>query len=149
MKNFLKSTTLLLMFVCTGCFSKEQQNEKRIDDTVIPVEHEYEEISEFELTWETMFDVDENNYYVYFYSMTCNHCQELKNYIIEKAQERGNIYFVKGSSKNQLTNDSNKLIGAENPGDFYILGYPTLALISNKKCTKNLAGITQIKTELK
>ena len=81
--------------------------------------------------------------------MTCNHCQELKKYIIEKAQERGDIYFVKGSSKNQLTNDSNKLIGAENPGDFYILGYPTLALISNKKCTKNLAGITQIKTELK
>ena len=117
--------------------------------TVIPTAREYKEISDYELNQETIFDVDEDFYYVYFYSTTCTHCEELKDYIIGKALERGDIYFVKGSSKDQITNDPKKVIGAEKPEDIWILGYPSLLQISNHKCTKNLAGTTQIKEELK
>ena len=133
----------------TGCSLQEKQSETTIDEVVIPISHEYSEVSDYELTWETIFNVDEENYYVYIYSTTCTHCEELKNYIIEKALNRGDIYFVKGSSKDQVTTDTKKLIGAENPGDIYILGYPSLLLILSHKCTKNLAGSPQIKSELK
>ena len=109
----------------------------------------YDDISDYELVRDAIFDVASDDYYVYFYSMSCSHCEELKNYIIEKALDRGDIYFVKGTSKDQITNDPKKSIGAGIPEDIWILGYPTLLQIQNQKCSKNLAGITQIKAELK
>ena len=115
----------------------------------VPKSYEYYEVFEYELTWDSIFDPSNDKYYVYFYSSTCSHCDELKNYIIEKALQRGDIYFVKGSSKDQITNDSKKTIGAENPENIWILGYPSLLLISNHKCTKNMAGTSQIKAEIK
>ena len=141
---------MVLAIMLTGCFEKKtDQTKTTIENVVVPVEHDYSEVSDYELTWDSIFDVDSNRYYVYFYSANCNHCVEIKNFIIERAIERKDVYFVKGTSKDQLTTDTKKLINAEKPGDFYILGYPSLALISNKKCTKNLAGTVQIKTELK
>lgn len=115
----------------------------------IPVEYEYSDISEYELTVDSLFDVNEENYYVYFYSLNCSHCQELKNFVIKRALERQDIYFVKGSSKDKITNNENLLINAENPGDIYILGYPSLLKISSHKCIKNIAGIERIKNEIK
>ena len=143
------SICFIVALTCAACFSTTKKEEYVIEDAEVPTERSYDEVSDYELVREAMFDVDSDKYYVYFYSMTCNHCEEIKNYIIEKSLERGDIYYIKGTSKDQVTNDTKKLIGAENLADFYILGYPTLALISNKKCTKNLAGIVQIKAELK
>ena len=141
---------MVLAIMLTGCFEKKtDQTKTAIENVVVPAEHDYSEVSDYELTWDSIFDVDSNRYYVYFYSAKCHHCAEIKNFIIERAIERGDVYFVKGTSKDQLTTDTKKLINAEKPSDFYILGYPSLALISNKKCTKNLAGTVQIKTELK
>ena len=145
----MKIMFILLIILVSGCSMNTKHAEIPKTQTVIPTAHEYKEISDYELNQETIFDVDEDFYYVYLYSTTCTHCEELKDYIIGKALERGDIYFVKGSSKDQITNDPKKAIGAEKPGDIWILGYPSLLQISNHKCTKNLAGTTQIKEELK
>ena len=147
MKRYKIIFFLIPLLLC-GCGTAEIQ-EKVYKEEIIPVEHNYSEVSDYELTWETIFDVSEENYYVYFYSLTCSHCEELKNFIVEAALERGDVYFVKGTSKDQITNDSKKTIGAENPGEIWILGYPSLLKITNQKCTKNLVGNTQIKSELK
>ena len=150
--HFMKVSKCLLyllpLFSLFGCSQTEQIKEKQ-DEEVVEISHDYSEVQEYELMWETMFDVDSQQYYVYFYSTSCNHCEELKNYIIEKAISNGNIYFIKGSNKDQIGNDPNMSKYAENPGDIWILGYPSLLQISNKKCTKNLAGTVQIKGELK
>ena len=145
----MKIRNILLTLLVSGCSVNTKQVENSNTQTIIPISHEYREISDYELNQETIFDVDEDFYYVYFYSTTCNHCEELKDYIIGKALERGDIYFVKGSSKDHITNDPKKTIGAEKPEDIWILGYPSLLQISNHKCTKNLAGTSQIKEELK
>ena len=138
-----------LISLVGGCgLAQKEIPDSEDADVYIPIDHDYNEVSEWSLTWESIFEMESDNYYVYFYSMSCNHCTEVKNYMIEKCLERGDIYFVKGTRKDQLTKDQNKLIGAEKPEDFYILGYPSLALIHNKKCTKNVAGISQIKQEL-
>ena len=143
-----KVVFFLAPLLLCGCGTAENQDEV-YEEEIIPVERSYSEVSDFELTWETIFDVGEENYYVYFYSLTCSHCEEIKNFIIETALERGDVYFVKGTSKDQITNDPKKTIGAENPGEIWILGYPSLLKITNQKCTKNLVGNTQIKSELK
>lgn len=140
---------LLPILLITSCSINEQTSIAIEEERFIELSHEYVEISDYELTWDSMFDVESEKYYVYIYSMTCSHCEELKDFIISKAIDRGDVYFIKGSSKDQLTNDPKKLIGAENPRDIYILGYPSLLQISNHRCSKNLAGTTQIKTELK
>ena len=146
----MKTQILILsILVLSSCSSQKPATSDNDGNYIIPINHEYSEVSDYYLTWDSIFDVANDRYYVYIYSLTCTHCEELKNYIVEKAFDRDDIYFVKGSNKDQLTNDSKKLIGAENPRDIYILGYPSLLLISNHKCTKNLAGISQIKEELK
>ena len=148
MKSLFKSLTAIMLFLLPSC-SLAKKPESQINATILAKDHDYNEVSDYELLWDTMFDVDSAFYYVYFYSPTCNHCDEIKNYMVEKALERGNIYFIKSTSRDQLTTDQNKSKNAENPGDIWILGYPSLITISNKKCTKNLAGISQIKQELK
>lgn len=136
------------MFLLTGCNDQDVSNNDT-NDVAISIEHSYLEIEKFEITWSTIFDVGKSNYYVYFYSLTCSHCEDLKNFIIEQAQKREDIFFVKSSSKDQITNDPNLSINAENPGEIWILGYPTLLKIDEKKCSKNLAGTSQILNELK
>lgn len=147
MKRYKFIFFLIPLLLC-GCGTAEIQ-EQVYKEEIIPVEHNYSEVYDYELTWETIFDVSEENYYVYFYSQTCSHCEELKNFIVVAALERGDVYFVKGTSKDQITTDPKKTIGAENPGEIWILGYPSLLKITNQKCTKNLVGNTQIKSELK
>lgn len=148
MKLLFKTLSTIMLFTLPSC-SLTKKTESQNNDTTIAEERSYSEVSDYELLWDTMFDVESPFYYVYFYSLTCNHCAEIKNYMIEKALERGNIYFIKSTSRDQLTTDQEKSKNAENPGDIWILGYPSLIAISNKKCTKNLAGVSQIKQELK
>lgn len=140
---------IIIPFALCSCQTETMNNSSISVVKEVQINHNYDEISEYELVWESIFDVTNSIYYVYFYSTGCSHCEELKSFIVETALERGDIYFVKGTSRDQITSDTKKLIGAENPGDIWILGYPSLIKISNQKVTKNLAGVSQIKAELK
>lgn len=139
---------LFVLFGLTGCFSKKETiNKFGINDSSIS-DHSYEEIDFCKIDLYECFLIDSDDYYLYFYSNTCSHCSELKNYIIDKAIKNQNIYFIAASNKVQLTKDENLLIGAEKPGDIYIFGYPSLIEIKDKKCVKNVAGVSQIKLVL-
>ena len=148
MKNKLHYL-ILITFASFGCQSEEKDHTVISDESEVQIEHNYEEVSDYELFWESIFDVGETNYYVYFYSLTCTHCQELKDFIIEKGLKRQDIYFIESSANDQFTTDPNLVINAENPGDIYILGYPTMLKIEDKKVTKNLVGNEEIIKELK
>ena len=88
---------LLPAFTLSGCFQRKNEKEEKYEELpTVQIEHDYSEIKDYELSWESLFDPEDNEYFVYFYSTTCNHCSELKNYIIEKALLMKNIYFVKG-----------------------------------------------------
>jgi len=139
----------ILFLLCSCGQLKETAEEDIYKKIEIPIQHEYSEISDYSISRDMMFDIDHEQYYVYFYSLTCTHCNNIKDFMIERAIDRKDIFFVKSSSGDKLTNDEKLLIGAEIPEDFYILGYPSLVLIKNKKCIKNIAGISTIKDELK
>ena len=138
-----------MIFLISGCTFNQQETSYYEQEETPEVERNYSDVSEYELTWEAIFDVNEDQYYVYVYSTTCSHCDELKNYIVEKALQREDVYFIKGTSRDQITSDSSKLIGAQKSDDVWIVGYPSLLKILSQKVTKNLAGVNQIKSELK
>ena len=124
-----------------GSCSPNTKIEKEDFDIVIPdLEHEYTEVSEKIIFWEDIFGFDQEMYFVYFYSQTCSHCEEIKNEMIEKALASDNLYFVQSSNKNVLKNDVSFTIGVGNVGDFAILGYPSLVKIVNGLVVENVAG---------
>ena len=149
--NFCKTIPLSLMVILTGCsFEKDiSKNSVAFDPNIVEIEHDYSEILEYQIKWENIFKIEVENYYVYFYSLSCSNCQEIKNFMIERALERKDIYFIKSSNEIPIQNDVKSTIGAQNVVDFAILGYPALIKIEDGKCTKNIAGKSQILTLLK
>ena len=146
----LKFLLAISPLILTGCFGEKDpsKNVRNFQPEIAEIDLSYDEVLEYQISYENMFDLEAEKYYVYFYSTTCSNCQEIKNTIIKKALERKDIYFVKSSMEIHIENDVKFTIGAEKIGDFAILGYPTLAKIVEQKCTKNIAGKSQIITEL-
>lgn len=138
---FLAAIPLLL----GSCALTKKEEKINVTDVVIPdADHEYFEVEDMYINWSDILNQNNDTYYVYIYSTTCSHCKELKNWIIEKALERDDIYFVKGSSENKVKTDVSQTIGATEVENIAILGYPTLLKISNKTLVVNVAGNSQI-----
>lgn len=140
-----KFLIFILPIACAGCSfnEKDEKTETQLIETPV-INHEYSELDDRHILWDEIFDQQLNEYFVYFYSLTCNHCELLKNEIIEIGLNRDDVFFVKGNSQVVLKNDVYYTIGAGNVGDFAILGYPSLVKIMNGICIKNVAGKTQI-----
>ena len=148
MKTFYFS--LIIPILLGGCAFNKKEEKINVSNIVIPdADHEYFEVENYFINWNSILIQNMNSYYVYFYSATCNHCQELKNWIIETALSRGDIYFVKGSNKDAIKNDVSDTIGATSIDKIAIIGYPSLLKIINKTVTKNVAGNSKIMDALK
>lgn len=109
------------------------------------VEHFYYEIKDYEIEWDQIFDIELNEYYVYFYSKTCGHCSELKNWIIQKRIENCAIYFIEDNENIKFLQDISQTIGSNNLKNFGILGFPSIIKIINKTIVSNVGGIANIK----
>ena len=142
---------LLIFPVLLGSCSITKKEEKiDIQNVVIPdADHEYFEVEDYFINWESILLQNLNTYYVYIYSATCIHCQELKNWIIETSLKRDDVFFVKGSNKDTIKTDVKSTIGATTTEQLAILGYPTLLKIENKTLVKNVAGNSKIMSTLK
>lgn len=146
MKKILKLFIIVPILFSAGCDLKTEEKEDihyTIED--VPVSHDYSEVKEFEIEFNEIFTPNLDCYFVYFYSINCNHCQELKDFMIEKALERNDIYFVKASNKVPLEDDVLYTIGAGKTEDIAILGYPSMLKIEHHIVTKNVAGQIAIK----
>ena len=150
MRYFLKLLTIFSLFCLTGCTEENEQVSFRntYSSVQVEVERDYSEITDKKIHFADVFSIDKDSYYVYFYSRTCSHCQNLKNFIIEKGAERNDLYFVESSNEVTFVKDTQLTIGLDNIEGFGILGYPSLVKIEDKTITKNLAGNSYIKNEL-
>lgn len=134
------------MTLLSSCFEKEKTEAHKLGNVPVPVvEREYFEVVDYEIFWDEIFAINADKYYVYIYSTTCSHCSEIKNWIIDLALNRKDIYFLKGNSQSVISTNISNTIGATEVKDVSILGYPTLLQISNKILTMNLAGNVKIK----
>ena len=143
MKNYY--FMLIVSILLGGCSLTKKEEKTDISNVVIPeTDHEYFEIIHITINWSDILKQNKETYYVYIYSLTCTHCQELKNYIIGEALKRDDIYFVKGSNKDVIKTEVSDTIGATEVKDIAILGYPTMLKIKNKTLVQNVAGNSKI-----
>lgn len=110
--------------------------------------YSYSDVKDKEILYSNIFGIEQSSYYVYFYSRTCSHCNDLKPFIIPKIIERNDIYLVEASEQVVILEDISVTIGVSSIENFGILGYPSLVKIEEKVVTKNIAGINPIKNEL-
>lgn len=139
-KNILLFTTALL----TGCSLAPNQEAKDEISVVEVSHHNYFEVDDKSVAWNKVFDVAVSDYYLYYYSPSCSHCSDLKDWIIETALNRGDIYFVKASENDIISKDVSSSINATTSDKIIILGYPSMIQIINKTVVKNVAGKTKI-----
>ena len=151
MERIVKKTYLLLAVALSSCFSNAQPyktSSKPSSSSNTLIELSYDDVKGKTIFWSNIFSIDSDDYYVYFFSKTCSHCQNLKQFIIEKALARGDIYFVESSDEDVFVKDVSITIGLTSIEGFGILGYPSLVEIVEKTITKNIAGIPLIRSEL-
>lgn len=148
----MKKTIYLLLlaaFALTGCEqSPSFFPSKPSSSTTEIVEHDYREISSQKIDWNDMFNQGQNEYYIYFYSLTCAHCKNLKNEVIEYALKNDNLFFIEASEKVVIVEDVNFTIGSTSISEMGILGYPSLVKIEQKVCVFNVAGESEIISKL-
>lgn len=114
------------------------------------------------ITSEQIFNLPENSYAIYFYSLSCDVCESIKNdvfefsnNIISKEDTRvENIYFLEATISNLLSipyyfeitqaqeqsaeNYKSLCIGASNLTEMSYYGYPTLFILSNNNENKKI-----------
>lgn len=149
MKPLFKLSFFLTTLSITSCYSKAASSTlPRTSNISTSTEITYDAVLDKTIYWDDIFSINRDEYYVYFYSQTCSHCAELKEFIISIALERKDIYFVEASFDVVYLEEIESTIGLKSIENFGIKGYPTLIRIEKGILTKNLAGIPLIKNEL-
>ena len=144
MRLLFKLSFLISTLVFGGCSNEIPT----ITDSSLPEDFSYDIVVDKFIKWNNTFEVEEHDYYVYFFSPTCSHCNKLKNFIIPIIKEKGNIYLVESCAEIKFVKDTSMVLGVDNISDFGIIGYPTLVRISDKKVDSYFIGVQSIKNEL-
>ncbi|HBF68705.1 MAG TPA: hypothetical protein DDW20_05260 [Firmicutes bacterium] len=140
---------ILSCFAITGCSKDELIHPISGTSNTNEIKHSYSEISNYKVSWNDVFFIAKPQYFVYFYSLSCSHCNELKNSVIEYALNRENIYFCENSKDVIISENIANTIGISDVSKLSILGFPSLIKIEDNKLLCNIAGIDKIKLELK
>lgn len=115
-------------------------------NTSKPIIYDYDIVSHIE--WNDIFLQEATDYIVYFYSVSCGHCKELKGEIINYYfLEKEDMYFVCTDTYVKLGN-SIDLIGTNNVDDFYIFGTPFLIKLHNSEIISYYPGVAKIREYL-
>ena len=132
MKKLISLVVPLMLLV--GC----SNTQKKIES------HNYHEIKNDLIDWGDIFEQQEKDYLVYFYSERCGHCNSIKNDIISYYQTTTNkLYFV-CTDYDVIYGPQKDLKGIDNIDDFYIFGTPFLVRIQNYIVSEYYAGTTAI-----
>ena len=132
MKNFFSGLIFLpCLFAITSC--KEEMSSQLTSRT-------YEEVIDKEILWGNIFDIDLDDYIVYFYSPSCGHCRSIKDIIISYALETDNFYLLRFNEEVVVSHDVSKTIGVKDIENLSILGTPALIEIEEHEVIKNIAG---------
>lgn len=134
MKKLLFLPTLL--FLLCNCSAKKQTS---------VIEYDYSDVSDLTICWNEVLSVSKNEYFVYIYSSTCGHCNEIKQEVISFAlRNYGDLYFVSFNKDIPIINDRNKPLEKDNVDDFGIVGTPSMFRIIEHVVKENYVGKKEI-----
>ena len=118
------------------------------ENKVVAEEHDYSDVSHLFICWDDIFEIKDRQYFVYIYSETCGHCQEIKQDIISYALNHDSFYFIKFNSGIPIINDRNLVIGKNKVEEIGIVGTPSMFLIADNIVEANYVGKKEIITTL-
>lgn len=143
MKNLL-ILFIVLATLFPSCDKKEESFTYETATIDPETKHSYNEITDKKINWNDVFFPQKGHYFVYFYSLTCSHCNELKNDIIEYALNHDDIYFVQDSEDIVIDKNIASTIGINDVKNLCIKGFPSIIEIDKKILVKNVVGISDI-----
>lgn len=144
---FIVPITSILLSGCLSLTGNLSHDESKQESNQEVVERSYDEVSDKHIFWNDIFKQIEDTYYVYLYSLSCSHCNSIKEYMIEKGLNNSvPIYFVSSSYEHNVATEGS--VNVSTLSELFIKGYPTLLKIESKMVIKNLAGVILIKEEL-
>ena len=138
MKTKIGFYSLVLLALLTSCSSSnsEQSNSNASSGFDIPVEQQ--------IIWTDCLSQEEEDYLVFFYSETCNHCHEIMGDVLAFSEESIiKIYFsdvAKGETKIPISRDVDDTLGIDDINSFFIAGTPTLIEVYEGTVTANVPG---------
>ena len=128
------SLVIPLLILC-GCKSNQTTEES----------HNYHEIKDRIIEWNYIFEQEEDDYLVYFYSERCGYCNEIKQDIIRfYLNEYMPMYFV-CTDYDVVIGPKSDLTGVDNIDDFFIFGTPFLSRLLNHKVANYYVGVSEIR----
>lgn len=107
-------------------------------------EYDYDDV-EAKIAWSEVFLQSEEEYSVYFYSLTCGHCKELKGDILNYCFGHYEKLYFSETDENTVFGSGSDLIGIDRIEDFFILGTPFLINVVNHMVSNYYAGNTKIR----
>lgn len=113
----------------------------------------YETYKDLHLNAKTAFHGDDEEYYLYFYTKKCPHCDEIKKQIFKQAENTEvPLYFINNDDVKGIlkrTDDINvSNYGVTSFKDIEIYGFPTLILVKKRRVILDFLGSGEITEEL-
>ena len=148
MRHYQKIILFFISALLGSCFKQGQSSTSKTSSSSTSIKSlDYGDFKDCFLFYSNIFSVDKEKYYVYFFSKTCGHCNNLKSFVLSKVIDK-DIYLVESSEEVIFKEDVSSTIGLTSIEGFGILGYPSLIEIKEKIITKNIGGISLIRSEL-
>ena len=133
----LKYIFTLIPFLISCNFANTVES---VSEKTIITSNYYNEVSERMIEWQDIFKQEEDFYYCYVFSETCSHCNTIKDYVIDYALRKNNMYFIEYKKDIPIMGDVSKTIESTSIETVGILGTPTLLEMFNHTLIANVAG---------
>lgn len=127
---------MLLTLLISGCSSSKVEAA-----TPTKTSRDYNEFADLYLEWKNLFSPAKSQYFVYIYSISCSHCNTIKQDVLAFVNEyKDYCYLTEYTQDIKLSSNVSNTIGKEKVEEVFILGTPTLIEISDKHVAVNIAG---------
>ena len=136
MKKKLLSLTFILLTLLSSCSITNHSD---------LIYEDYNQLEEYQITWRDLFLQSNSEYFVYIYSLSCLHCQNIKEEVINFViSEKYPTYLIEYTKDIPISNNVEDCIGSSSYVEVTIKGTPSLLQIKNGYLILNAAGSKEI-----
>ena len=136
MKGKIHFLTVLLLL--TGCSSSSTSSSIH--------KHEYSEIIDKKISYLDVFNVEDSNYYLYYYQEDCYHCHGIKSKVISFALNSESAFYFIEVEKDYgfISRTKEDTISTNDPMKAFALMTPQLSLVDNGYIKETYIGVEEI-----
>ena len=137
MKKFFFALLASIVFIRCG-------QKKTASEPSSNVLLDYDSITDKLISWNELLIQEKEKYRVYVYSVTCGHCNDIKQQILSYSLDKDDLYFIEYNQSIPICNSDVTLMETNNLDDVCIFGTPSLLTVEKGFLTENIAGSTRI-----